>query len=59
MAFQMVNFKTKSPPQLTNCNENVVPRRAAEELLGAGAALKTKEKEYIPTTYHLLTMLNT
>ena len=56
----MVNFKTKSPPQLTNCNEKkAVPRRATEELLGAGAALKTKEKEYIPTTYHLLTMLNT
>jgi len=39
--------------------KKAVPRRAAEELLGAGAALKTKEKEYIPTTYHLLTMLNT
>jgi len=39
--------------------KKAVPRRAAEELLGAGTALKTKEKEYIPTTYHLLTMLNT
>ena len=57
MAFQMVNFKQKIPPQFTNCNEDAVPRRA--EGLGAGAALKTKEKEYIPTTYHLLTMLNT
>jgi len=44
----MVNFKQKNPPQFTNCNENAVPRRAAEEL-GAGAALKTKKKNiYLP-----------
>ena len=48
MAFQMVNFKQKIPPQFTNCNENAVPRRAEEEL-GAGAALKTKKKNiYLP-----------